>query len=164
MIFFAASTTVLFSHLSLVGPELYWLAPGLALIGLSRLLKREVGERWSARLFTVGAGCLYAMPVLGLLGEMAWGWQIVLLLLAIAFGAASFQLRSRSLLTLSTAAAVIDLGFFLLKLGHTAPLLLWAVGIFFGLALMGCATLLEYRRELLLQKIRVWGREIRSWA
>lgn len=161
---FSVSLIVLFGHLSYLGDELYWLAPGLALIGLSRLLEREIGRDWSERLFTVGATCLYAMPVLGLFEEITWGWQIVMLLLAISFGAASFRLRSRSLLTLSTAAVVIDLGFFLLKLGQTAPLLLWAVGIFFGLSLMGCATLLEYRRELLLQKVRIFGREIRSWA
>lgn len=162
--FFAVSLTVTFDHLADLGPELFWLGPGLALIGLSRLLAREIGERWSKRLFTAGAVSLYAMPVLGLLEELAWGWQIVMLLLSIAFGAASFRLRSRSLLTLSTAAAVIDLAFFLTKLGQTAPTLLWAVGIFFGLSLMGSAMMLEYRREVLLQKVRVWGREIRSWA
>ncbi len=161
---FMVSFTVLVHHVEALGRELYCLGPGFALLGLSALLRRELGERWSLRLFTAGAVCLYAMPVLGLLAELDWLWQIVLLLFAVAFGAASFLLRSRSLLIVSTAALIVDLAFFLLHLRSTAPQLLWVAGIFFGLGLMGTAALLEYRRERVLQRIRVWGREIRSWA
>ena len=162
--YFALSSTVLLTRLESFARELYWLGPGLALIGLSFLLSREIGDTWRHRLFTAGAACLYAMPVLGLLEALSWIWQIVLLLLAVGFGAASFRLRSRSLLTVSTAALVIDLGCFLIRLRQTEPLLLWVAGIVFGLGLMALAGLLEHRREVLLQRIRIWGRELRSWA
>lgn len=147
-----------------VDPALYCLGPGLALLGLSRQLRSSLSPRGSRALFTTGAGLLYAMPMIGLLDEMGWGWQIVLLLLAVAFGATSFRLRSRSLLTVSTAALLIDLGFFLLKLHSTVPIALWVLGLAFGLGLMVLAAVLEHRRERLLQQLRVWGQEIRAWA
>ena len=162
--FFTVSLTVLVFMVKAFGRELYCLGPGLALLGLSRLLRPRIGRVWSQRLFTLGAGCLYAMPVLGLLGELSWVWQAVLLLFAVAFGAASFRLRSQSLLIVSTGALLTDLAFFLLKLRQTEPLLLWMAGIVFGLALMAVAALLEHRREVLLQHLRIWGAEIRSWA
>ncbi len=162
--YFATCGAVLVSRLESWGPELYCLGPGLALLGLSDLLRHELDKRWRRWLFTAGATLLYAMPVLGLLEELDWGWQIVLLLFAVAFGAASFRLRSRSLLIVSTAALIIDLACFLIKLRQTAPLLIWVAGIVFGLGLMAIAALLEHRREVLLQRIRIWGRELRSWA
>ncbi len=162
--YFATCGAALVLRLEAWGPELHCLGPGLALLGLSGLLRRELDERWRLRLFTAGATLLYAMPVLGMLEELNWGWQIVLLLLSVAFGAASFRLRSRSLLTVSTAALVIDLACFLIKLRQTAPLLVWVAGILFGLSLMAVAALLEHRREVLLQRIRIWGQELRSWA
>ncbi|MEM7356761.1 MAG: hypothetical protein AAF657_38450, partial [Acidobacteriota bacterium] len=163
-VYFIAASTVLLSQLKTFGPELYCLGPGLALLGLSTLLRDELDSVWRQRLFTGGAACLYAMPVMGLLEELSWGWQIVLLLLAIGFGAASFKLRSRSLLIVSTAALVINLTCFLIRLRQTEPLLLWVAGIVFGLGLMAVAGLLEHRRERLLQHIRIWGNELRSWA
>ncbi len=162
--YFALASTVLLFQLPDFGPELYCLGPGLALLGLSGLLRRELDERWRLWLFTGGATLLYAMPVLGLLEELTWGWQIVLLLLAVAFGAASFRLRSRSLLIVSTAALVVDLACFLIKLRQTAPLLVWVAGIVFGLGLMAIAALLEPRRAVLLPRIRLWGQVLRSWA
>ena len=162
--YFVASMWALFHHLSHLGGEIYWLAPGLALLGLSKILEREVGEGWSKRLFTAGAFCLYAMPVLGLLDTLSWGWQSVLLLLAVGFGAASFRLESRSLLILSTAALLVDLACFLLKLHQTAPMLLWVAGVAFGLSLMAVAAFLEHRRELVLQRVRVWRREFGAWS
>ncbi len=161
---FATCCAVLLLRLETWGPELHCLGPGLALLGLSGLLRHELDQCWHRRLFTAGAALLYAMPVLGLLEELSWGWQIVLLLLAVAFGAASFRLRSRSLLIVSTAALIIDLACFLIKLRQTAPLLVWVAGIVFGLGLMAVAALLEHRREVLLQHIRIWGLELRSWA
>ena len=162
--YFAVSSWTLLMRLETWGPELYCLGPGLALLGLSGLLRRELDDSWRQRLFTAGATLLYAMPVLGLLDELDWGWQIVLLLFAVAFGTASFKLRSRSLLIVSTAALFIDLACFLIKLRQTAPLLVWVAGIVFGLGLMAIAALLEHRREVLLQHIRIWGRELRSWG
>ena len=160
--FFAICCWALLLRLESWGPELHCLGPGLALLGLSGLLRRELDESWRLRLFTAGATLLYAMPVLGLLDELVWGWQIVLLLFAVGFGAASFKLRSRSLLTVSTAALVIDLACFLIKLRQTAPLLVWVAGIVFGLGLMALAGFLEHRREVLLQHVRIWGHELRS--
>ena len=118
----------------------------------------------SSRLFTAGAVAVYGTPMMGLLGELGWVWQIALLLTSIAFGLASFRLRSRSLLTVSTAALVIDLVFFVIKLRRTEPTLLWVAGIAFGLTLMASAALLEHRREELEQRLRIWGRELRSWS
>ncbi len=161
---FAGSSSALVTRIDIWGPEVYCLGPGLALLALSGLLRRELGGVWRQRLFTAGATLLYAMPVMGLLDELTWGWQIVLLLFAVAFGAASFRLRSRPLLITSTAALVVDLACFLIKLRQTAPLLVWVAGIVFGLGLMAAAALLEHRREVLLQRIRIWGRELRSWA
>ncbi|MEM7587282.1 MAG: hypothetical protein AAF560_28100, partial [Acidobacteriota bacterium] len=161
---FVAACFELLARLEAPGPELYCLGPGLACLALSRLLGREIDDPWRDRLFTTGAACLYAMPVMGLLDQLSWGWQIVLLLLAVGFGAASFRLRSRSLLTVSTAALVIDLACFLIRLRQTEPLLLWVAGVAFGLGLMALAGLLEHRREMLLQHLRIWGQELRSWA
>ncbi len=162
--YFAACGATLLSRLDSWGPELHCLGPGLALLGLSGLLRHELDRGWRRRLFTAGATLLYAMPVLGLLEELSWGWQIVLLLLSVAFGAASFRLRSRSLLLVSSIAMIVDLACFLIKLRQTAPLLVWVAGIVFGLSLMAAAALLEHRREMLLQRIRIWGRELRAWA
>jgi hypothetical protein len=81
-----------------------------------------------------------------------------------AFGAASFGLRSRSLLTVSTAALLTDLGFFVFHIGSTAPTALWVLGALFGLSVMGAAAWLEYQREGVLQQIRVFGRELRAWS
>ena len=161
---FVASSWALVTRIESWGPELHCLGPGLALLALSGLLRRELDGRWRQRLFSAGATLLYAMPILGMLDELSWTWQIVLLLFAVAFGAASFRLRSRPLLIASTAALVIDLACFLIKLRQTAPLLVWVAGIVFGLGLMAVAALLEHRREVLLQRIRIWGRELRSWA
>ena len=76
---------------------------------------------------------------------------------------ACFVLRSRSLLTVSTAAMLTDLGFFVFKIGTTEPMLPWVFGLAFGLALMAFAAYLEYQREGLLQQVRVFGRELKSW-
>jgi hypothetical protein len=81
----------------------------------------------------------------------------------VSFGTGSFALRSRSLLTVSTAALLTDLGFFVLRIGTAAPTLLWVLGLGFGLALMAIAAWLESQREGLLQQIRLFGRELRAW-
>ena len=104
------------------------------------------------------------MPVWGLLGEVAWGWQALLLVMAVCFGAVAFLLRSRSLLIASSAALAIDLTFFLIELRRAAPSLLWVLGIVFGLTLMALAALLEHRREAFQQRLRVWGTELRTWS
>ncbi len=84
--------------------------------------------------------------------------------MAVAIGSACIALRSRSLLVVSTAAMLTDLGFFVFKIGTTEPLLLWVFGLAFGLGLMAWAAYLEYQREGLLQQIRVFGRELKSWS
>jgi hypothetical protein len=147
-----------------LGRELYSLAPGLALLTLAWLLRTELGERWSRHVVAAGASCLYATPIVALSGQISWGWLAALLVLAMAFGAASFGLRSRSLLTVSTAALLTDLGFFVFHIGSTAPTALWALGMLFGLSVMGAAAWLEYQREGVLQQIRVFGSELRAWS
>ncbi len=111
-----------------------------------------------------GASFVYATPIVALSGEISWGWLSALLVLSVAFGAASFALRSRSLLTVSTAALLTDLGFFVFRIGTTAPMALWVLGLGFGLTLMATAAWLEYRREGVLQQIRVFGRELQAWS
>ena len=111
-----------------------------------------------------GASCLYATPIIALSDRISWGWLAALLVLAVAFGAASFGLRSRSLLTVSTAALLTDLGFFVFHIGTTAPTALWVLGALFGLSVMAAAAWLEYQREGVLQQIRVFGRELRAWS
>lgn len=147
-----------------MGPELYFLGPGIALMLLSWLLSPRIGNSTRSHLFTVGAVAAYGTPMMGLLGELGWVWQCVLLLAAIAFGASSFRLRSRSLLTVSTAALIIDLVFFVVKLRRTEPTVLWILGIAFGLSLMGGAAYLEHRREAVEQQLRIWGHELKSWS
>ena len=162
--FFSLAFWVLVFRVDAFGPELYGLGPGLALIGLSQVLRRQMGDEWSFRLFTAGAMGVYSTPLMGLLQEITWGWQIALLLAAVAFGAASFHLRSRSLLVVSSGALVIDLVFFLIKLQQTEPTLLWVAGILFGLALMALAALFEHRQETLRQRFRIWGGELGEWT
>lgn len=161
---FALACTATVQRLPYLGREIFCVGPGLALIALAALLRPRIGRVWSSRLFTAGAVCLYAMPVWGLLGEIAWGWQVVLLLFATAFGALAFQIRSRPLLMASSAALLIDLAFFLFELRQQAPSLVWVLGIVFGLALMAAAALIEHRRESLLQRLRIWGDELRAWS
>jgi len=146
-----------------LGAEICFLAPGLALILLSVLLRRELGPAWSRHVAAAGASCVYATPIVALSDAVSWGWLAALLVTAVAFGAGSFALRSRSLLTVSTAALLTDLGFFVLRIGTAAPTLLWVLGLGFGLALMGIAGWLESRREGVLQQIRLFGRELRAW-
>ena len=129
-----------------LGLEFYFLAPGFALLALA------------------GASCVYATPIVALSGEISWGWLAALLLCAVGFGAASFTLRSRSLLTVSTAALLTDLGFVVFRIGTTAPTVLWVLGLVFGLALMAVAAWLEHQREGVLQQIRLFGRELRAWS
>lgn len=147
-----------------LGMELCFLAPGLALLALAWLLRAELGPVWSRHLAAAGASCVYATPIVALSGAVSWGWLAALLVMAVAFGAASFAVRSRSLLTVSTAALLTDLGFFVFRIGTTAPTVLWVLGLGFGLALMGIAAWLEYQREGVLQQIRVFGRELRAWS
>jgi hypothetical protein len=147
-----------------LGTEFYSLAPGLTLLTLAWLLRTELGAAWSRHVVAAGASCLYATPIVALADQISWGWLAALLLLAMAFGAASFGLRSRSLLTVSTAALLTDLGFFVFRIGATAPTVLWALGALFGLAVMGAAAYLEYQREGVLQQIRVFGRDLRAWS
>lgn len=161
---FAVGLFVLFAELGTVAQELYLLPPGVALLALSRLLEREMGRTVSQWVFTAGALCLYAMPVFGSLAQLSWGWQVVLLLLAVGFGTVSFVLRSPSLLAFSTAAILLDLAFFIVKLRQEAPILIWILGILLGLGLIATAALLEHRRERLLQRLRLWGREVRAWT
>lgn len=161
---FVSAATATVHRLPHLTREIYCLGPGLALIALAALLRPRIGRVWSGRLFTGGAICLYAMPVWGLLGEIAWGWQVILLVFAVAFGALAFQARSRSLLLASSAALLIDLAFFLIELRQQAPSLVWVLGIVFGLALMATAALIEHRRESLLQRLRIWGDELRAWS
>ena len=161
---FAVATTALVYHLPFLSREIFCLGPGLGLLTLATLLRHQLGEAWTSRLVTAGATCLYAMPVWGLLGEVAWGWQALLLVLAVCFGAVAFLLRSRSLLIASSAALAIDLTFFLIELRRAAPSLLWVLGIVFGLTLMALAALLEHRREAFQQRLRVWGTELRTWS
>jgi hypothetical protein len=146
-----------------VGTELYCLAPGISLIALSNLLREEMGPSWSRHIFTAGAAFVYATPVLALYDELTWTWQVVLLVTTVAFGSASFVLRSRSLLTISTAAMLIDLTCFVIMIRETEPLLLWVAGLGFGMALIGLAAFLEYQREGLAQQIRVFGKQLQCW-
>ena len=146
-----------------VGLEFYSLAPGFTLVALALLLSEEMGPRWSRHIFTAGAAFIYATPVLALYDEITWAWQAVLLLLTVGFGTASFWLRSRPLLTVSTAALVIDLACFVIMIRATEPLLLWVGGVFLGVALMTVAAYLEHRREGLAQQIRVFGRQLAGW-
>jgi hypothetical protein len=149
------------SHL---GMEVYFLAPGFALLSLAWLLRTELGPTWSRHLAAAGASFVYATPVVALSSEISWGWLAALLLCAVGFGAASFGLRSRSLLTVSTAALLTDLGFIVFRIGTTAPTALWVLGLVFGLALMAVAAWLEHQREGVLQQIRLFGRELRAWS
>jgi hypothetical protein len=149
------------SHL---GMELYFLAPGFALLALAWLLRTELGPTWSRHLAAAGASCVYATPIVALSSEISWGWLAALMVCAVGFGAASFTLRSRSLLTVSTAALLTDLGFVVFHIGTTAPTVLWVLGLVFGLALMAVAAWLEHQREGVLQQIRLFGRELRAWS
>lgn len=146
------------------GVEFYFLAPGFALLSLAWLLRKELGPVWSRHLAAAGASFVYATPIVALSGEISWGWLTALLLCAVGFGAASFTLRSRSLLTVSTAALLTDLGFVVFRIGTTAPTVLWVLGLVFGLALMAVAAWLEHQREGVLQQIRLFGRELRAWS
>ena len=146
-----------------VGLEFYSLAPGFTLVAMALLLSEEMGPRWSRHVFTAGAAFIYATPVLALYDEITWAWQAVLLLLTVGFGTASFWLRSRPLLTVSTAALVIDLACFVIMIRLSEPLLLWVGGVFLGVALMTFAAYLEHRREGLAQQIRVFGRQLAGW-
>lgn len=147
-----------------LGMEVYFLAPGFALLSLAWLLRTELGPTWSRHLTAAGACFVYATPIVALSNEISWGWLAALLLCAVGFGAASFSLRSRSLLTVSTAALLTDLGFFVFHIGTTAPTVLWVLGLVFGLALMTVAAWLEHQREGVLQQIRLFGRELRAWS
>ncbi len=149
--------------LAQLGMELYFLAPGLALLALAWMLRAELGPVWSRHVTAAGASFVYATPIVALSDQISWGWLAVLLICTVAFGAASFVLRSRSLLTVSTAAMLTDLGFFVFRIGTTAPMALWVIGLAFGLALMAGAAYLEYQREGVLQQIRVFGRELQAW-
>jgi hypothetical protein len=62
-----------------------------------------------------------------------------------------------------SAALLTDLGFFVFRVGTTAPAALWILGLAFGLALMGAAAWIEFKREGVLQQIRVFGRELEAW-
>lgn len=169
---FPATASVVFLGLALLkavataelGTELYCLAPGFGLLLLAWLLRAELGPLWNHRVTAAGASFVYATPIVALSSEISWGWLAALLVLSVAFGAASFALRSRSLLTVSTAALLTDLGFFVFRIGTTAPLVLWVLGLGFGLTLMGTAAWLEYRREGVLQQLRVFGQELQSWS
>jgi len=147
-----------------LGVEFYSLAPGLALLALCALLREEMGRDWTRRVFTAGATLVYATPMLALHARFDWSWQAILLVLALLFGAASFSLRSRSLLVVSTAAMLVDLGSFVLFVGRAEPTALFVGGAFLGLLLMGLAAWLEYRREGVLQRIRVFANELQSWS
>jgi hypothetical protein len=149
---------------SQLGMELYFLAPGFALLALAWLLRTELGPTWSRHLAAAGSCFVYATPIVALSGAISWGWLAALMVCAVAFGAASFTLRSRSLLTVSTAALLTDLGFVVFRIGTTAPTVLWVLGLVFGLALMAAAAWLEHQREGVLQQIRIFGRELRAWS
>jgi hypothetical protein len=146
-----------------LGFEFYFLAPGVSLMGIAYLLRPRIGRAWSRHLATAGASLVYATPIAALTNQVSWIWLAVLLLMTVIFGSACVVLRSRSLLTVSTAALLTDLGFFVFKIGTTEPMLLWVFGLAFGLALMATAAYLEYQREGLLQQVRVFGRELKSW-
>ena len=146
-----------------LGWEAHLIGPGLALLAGATGLERRLGSRMSRYLFTLGAGCLYAVPSLALMRQLSWGSLLLLLVMSVAFGALSFRLRSRSLLLTSTGAVLIDLGFFLFMISKT-PVLLWVLGVVFGLALMAVAAFLESRREQALQQARLWRQELQSWA
>ena len=161
---FVAGFTRLLAGQTFFGPEIFLVGPGTALLGLALLLPARLGAEWTRHLVTLGAGCLYAVPTMALLRQTDWTAQLALLLLAVGFGAWSFHLRSRSLLVVSTGAVLVDLGFFLLMVGRTEPVLLWVLGLGFGLGLMAVAALLERRREDSFQQVRVWGRSLRTWS
>ena len=161
--FLGAALLAVLSQTAL-GREFYFLAPGFALLSLAWLLRAELGPAWSRHVTAAGASCVYATPIVALSNHVSWGWLAALLVVSVTFGAASFSLRSRSLLTVSTAALLTDLGFFVFQIGTTAPTLLWVLGLTFGLTLMAIAAWLEYRREGVLQQIRVFGRELQAWS
>ncbi len=161
---FLGMTLFLVIGIAGLGHEFYTLAPGFALLGLAWLLRAELGPTWSRHLAAAGAACVYATPIVALSNQISWAWLAALLVMTVAFGSASFSLRSRSLLTVSTAALLVDLGFIVFLLHTTTPMLLWVLGIAFGLALMAVAAWLEYQREGVLQQIRVFGRELESWS
>jgi hypothetical protein len=146
-----------------MGGEFYCLAPGFSLLALSYLLHDEMGPTWSRHTFAAGAAFIYATPVIALYDELTWAWQAVLLVMTIVFGAASFALRSRSLLTVSTAAMLIDLACFVILIRETEPMLLWVGGLGLGISLIALAAYLEYQREGLAQQIRIFGRELQAW-
>ncbi|MEA2600584.1 MAG: hypothetical protein QOF89_1576 [Acidobacteriota bacterium] len=161
---FLGTTLLMVTAIAGLGSELYPLGPGFALLGLAWLLRAELGPQWSRHLTAAGAACVYATPIVALSNQISWAWLAALLVMTVAFGAASFSLRSRSLLTVSTAALLTDLGFMVFRIGTTAPMLLWVLGLAFGLTLMAVAAWLEYQHEGVLQQIRVFGRELEGWS
>jgi hypothetical protein len=147
-----------------LGREFYFLAPGLALLALSWLLRAELGARWTRHLAAAGASCVYATPVVALSDQVSWIWLAVLLALTIAFGGVAFAVRSRSLLLVSTAAMFTDLSFFVFKIGTTAPTLLWVFGIAAGVGLMLVAAFLESSRQGVWRELHRWRRELGAWS
>ena len=57
----------------------------------------------------------------------------------------------------------VDLACFVVKIRATEPMLLWVAGLLFGLAIMAFAAWLEHQREGVLQRIRIYGHELRQW-
>jgi hypothetical protein len=146
-----------------LGRELYFLAPGVTLLALAWLLRSELGPAWTRHLAAAGAACVYATPVVALSDQVSWIWLAALAVLTLAFGSASFAIRSRSLLLVSTAALLADLGFFVFKIGTTAPMLLWVFGLVVGLGMMLAAAYLESRRQGVWHELLRFRRGLGAW-
>jgi rhombotail lipoprotein len=146
-----------------LGRELYFLAPGVALLALAWLLRGELGPAWTRHLAAAGATCVYATPVAALSDQVSWIWLAALAVLTLAFGSASFAIRSRSLLLVSTAALLADLSFFVFKIGTTAPMLLWVFGLAVGLGMMLAAAFLESRRQGVRRELLRCRRGLGAW-
>jgi len=152
-------------HLGLIIPKrrAFHRAVVIAAPGVAQFAERFAGVLVRG-IFVLERAPYDASPIVALSTEISWGWLAALLVCAVGFGAASFTLRSRSLLTVSTAALLTDLGFIVFRIGTTAPTVLWVLGLVFGLALMAVAAWLEHQREGVLQQIRLFGRELRAWS
>ncbi len=146
-----------------LGRELYFLAPGVALLALAWLLRGELGPARTRHLAAAGATCVYATPVAALSDQVSWIWLAALAVLTLAFGSASFAIRSRSLLLVSTAALLADLSFFVFKIGTTAPMLLWVFGLAVGLGMMLAAAFLESRRQGVWRELLRCRRGLGAW-
>ncbi len=153
---------LLWNELALTDPQFFLIPLGMTILGLTRLMKREIPSQLREPLNYLGALVILVSPTFHILGQ-SWLPMVSLMLLSVLVILAAIGFRVRPLVYTGTAFLVADLIAMIVRGSMLNPSVLWLVGIALGAAVVTLGAFAEKHREQLLARIRAMSAAIAAW-